>query len=262
MTVDLSVDTQSYYPIPVKAIFISDVHLGTKHSKAEQVLHFLSMYDPEKIYLVGDIIDFWHFRRTKMYWPQSHMRFLVELGELAKTKEVIYVPGNHDEDLRVFDGSSFNGIKIMNKAWHTTNQGKRYLIIHGDEFDAVIQNCKWLALIGDWLYEAALHINQFFSFAQKKFGFPYWSFSAWSKKKVKRVVQFVGKYETAVMDAVAKYDTDGVICGHIHCAANKHIGADFASPAPPVHYLNCGDWVESCTAIVEDMDGSLDIVYY
>jgi UDP-2,3-diacylglucosamine pyrophosphatase LpxH len=248
--------------IKVRALFISDVHLGTKHSKAEELLHFLKRYDAEQIYLVGDIIDFWHFRRTKLYWPESHTRVLLELTRLAKTKRVWYIPGNHDEDLRIFDGSMWQGIKIVNETWHTTKGGHRYLVIHGDQFDTVIQNAKWLAFFGDRLYEMALQINRFFGIIQRFFHLPHWSFSAWCKHKVKQAVQFVGHYEMAVLDAVAKRDVQGVLCGHIHCAANKYIGAHITTPAPPVHYLNCGDWVESLTAIIENTDGELEVVEY
>jgi len=187
---------------------------------------------------------------------------------LAQTKKVWYIPGNHDEDLRVFDGSSWQGISIVNKTWHTTKNGLRYLVIHGDQFDTVIQNAKWLAFFGDRLYELALHINRLFNFLQRFFRLPHWSFSAWCKNRVKKVVQFVGHYESLVVKSVKKYDDHGVICGHIHCAANKHISLDKFSEKGGVvlgdciHYVNCGDWVESCTAVVESMDGELEIVEY
>jgi UDP-2,3-diacylglucosamine pyrophosphatase LpxH len=242
----------------VRTIFISDFHLGTAHSQASRLLDFLQMHHAETIYLVGDIFDFWAMER-RAHWKPEHSMVINEL--MAKTvsgTEIIYIPGNHDEVMRVLAGSELSshghgGIDIQREAIHETAKGLDYLVIHGDEFDTVIRKAKWLAHVGDWLYDWALRQNGRINFIRSCLGHKEpWSFSAWAKHKVKEAVAFIGHYETAVAERARDEGVNGVICGHIHHAADKEFGG--------IHYLNCGDFVESCTAIIEEYDGTLHVV--
>jgi UDP-2,3-diacylglucosamine pyrophosphatase LpxH len=237
-----------------RAVFISDVHLGTRTSQAAALLDFLREVEAETIYLVGDIVDFWRVRRGP-YWPQAHNDVLQKLLRKArKGTRVVFIPGNHDEALRDYAGMHFGGIDIVQSTIHTTANGERYVVMHGDEFDVVVRTAKWLAILGDHGYEAALWLNNPLNWVRRHLGLGYWSLSAYLKGRVKQAVSFIGAYEEAVAEEARRRNTHGVICGHIHHAADRRIG--------PVHYLNCGDWVESCTAIVETMDGALRLVHW
>jgi UDP-2,3-diacylglucosamine pyrophosphatase LpxH len=238
----------------VRAIFISDVHLGTKGAQAEKLLTFLKNYEAEYLYLVGDIADGWRLKAT-WYWHQSHNDIVQKiLRKVRKGTKVIYLPGNHDEFLRQFLGLNFGGIDILDETIHTTKQGKKILILHGDKFDVVIRNAKWLALLGDWAYDLALYLNRHIAKLRQWMGYPYWSFSAWSKQKVKRAVNFVADFERLIKEEAQKNNVDAVLCGHIHIPDMKMIDETL--------YLNCGDWVESNTAIIEDNEGELSLVYF
>lgn len=235
-----------------RALFISDLHLGTKGAQAEALLEFLKHHDAETIYLVGDIVDGWRLRQA-WYWPQSHNDVVQKLLRKArKGARIIYVPGNHDEFLRDFYGTHFGGIEVLETATHEAADGKRYLVIHGDFFDVVVQNARWLAYLGDWAYEAALAISMRINAVRRRLGFTYWSFSSWAKVSVKRAVNFIGKFEETLANEAQKHGVDGVICGHIHCAALRDIAG--------MTYVNTGDWVESCTAAVEHFDGRIEII--
>jgi UDP-2,3-diacylglucosamine pyrophosphatase LpxH len=235
-----------------RAIFISDLHLGTRTSQADAVLEFLRVHDADRIYLVGDIVDFWRVRRGA-YWPQSHNDVIQKLlRKVRKGTHVVFVPGNHDECLRDFCGMHFGGIEVVRNSVHTTLDGRRYLVLHGDEFDVIVRTAKWLALLGDRGYEFALWMNNPLNWIRRNLGLGYWSLSAYLKYRVKQAVNFIGAFETAVAEEARRQQAEGVICGHIHHAADRTIGA--------VHYLNCGDWVESCTAIVETLDGRLELI--
>ena len=235
-----------------RALFISDVHLGTKGCQAERLLDFLREYDAETIYLVGDIVDGWALKGG-WYWPQPHNDVVQKLLRKArKGARVVYVPGNHDEVLRNFYGTHFGGIEVVKDATHEGADGRRYLVTHGDQFDLVVQNARWLALLGDKAYDLAIHINRIFNGIRRRLGFPYWSLSKWAKLKVKNAVNYIGDFEKTLAAEAERFHADGVICGHIHHAADHE---QFG-----VRYLNCGDWVESCTAIVEHMDGRFEIV--
>lgn len=235
-----------------RTLFISDVHLGTKSSQAAPLLEFLSQAHAETIYLVGDIIDFWRVRRGA-YWPQSHNDVLQKLlRSVRKGARVIFIPGNHDEAVRDFCGMHFGGIEIQLTAVHQTCTGKRYMVMHGDEFDVVMRTAKWLAFLGDRGYEFALWLNNPLNWGRRHLGFGYWSLSGYLKNRVKQAVSFIGAYEDAVAAEAVRHGVDGIVCGHIHHAADRLVGT--------THYLNCGDWVESCTAVGESMDGRMHVI--
>ncbi|MEM7654142.1 MAG: metallophosphoesterase [Pseudomonadota bacterium] len=212
----------------------------------------VNLVESDTLYLVGDIIDGWRLKR-RFFWEQSHNDVIQKLLRKArKGTEVIYVPGNHDEALRDYVDMQFGGVTVLREAMHETADGKRFLILHGDEFDGITRYAKWLALLGDWGYNLMLSINNKYNWIRKKFGFPYWSLSAYLKERVKNAVEFVSNFETAVAAEAKKRDVDGVICGHIHKAEMRDIDG--------VLYCNDGDWVESCTALVEYPDGRLEIL--
>jgi UDP-2,3-diacylglucosamine pyrophosphatase LpxH len=228
------------------------VHLGSKGCQAERLLDFLKHHEANTVYLVGDIVDGWQLR-SGWYWPQSHNDVVQKLLRKArKGTRVVYVPGNHDEFLRDYYGTHFGGIEVAETAIHHGADGKRYLVIHGDLFDLVVTQARWLALLGDKAYELAIVANRLFNAVRRRLGFGYWSLSQWAKLKVKNAVNYIGKFEETLAEEARRHDADGVICGHIHHAA---VHEQFA-----VRYINCGDWVESCTAIAEHMDGRFEII--
>ena len=237
----------------VRAAWISDVHLGTRTSNAEALLQFLRDYDCEKLYVVGDLIDIWQLRRGR-YWPQTHNDVIQKiLRKARKGVPVIYIPGNHDEFVSTFAGS-YGNISIQERAIHVTANGRRVLIIHGHELDTVVQNAKWLAYLGDAGYQFLLSLNPAINFVRRRFGLGYWSLSAYAKKRVKDAVNFIGEFEKAIVRYAEKFRVDAVLCGHIHNAAIHQLNG--------ATYYNCGDWVESCTALVEHHNGVFELVSY
>lgn len=235
-----------------RTLFISDIHLGTRGCQATMFLDFLRYADADRIYLVGDIVDCWRLKRG-WYWPQTHNDVVQKLLRKArKGAEITFIPGNHDEVLRDYVGTHFGGIQVVRRATHEAADGSKYLVIHGDEFDVVVCYARWLAYLGDWAYVTAIGFNTYFNVVRRKLGFPYWSLSAWLKLKVKNAVNFIGEFEQALVQEAERCGVDGVVCGHIHHAADRRVG--------PVHYLNCGDWVESCTALVEHHDGRMEVL--
>ncbi len=235
-----------------RALFVSDLHLGTKACQAEAFLDFLRVSEADRIYLVGDIIDFWRIKRG-VYWPQSHNDVLQKLlRKSRKGTDLVFIPGNHDEALREYCGQRFGGIAIERNTIHVGRDGRRYLVMHGDEFDVVVRYAKWLALFGDWSYTLALWANTHFNVIRRFFGMPYWSLSAYLKQKVKRAVNYIGEFESALAQEARRHGAQGVICGHIHHAAMRQVG--------DVVYINAGDWVESCTAIAETTEGTFEII--
>lgn len=235
-----------------KTIFISDVHLGTKRARADLLLHFLKNTECEKLYLIGDIIDNWALKR-KWFWSQEHNDVIQKiLRKARKGTKVIYIPGNHDEKFRDFTSQNFGGVYVRRNDIHTTAAGKRYLILHGDEFDGVVLYAKWLAHLGDRGYEFAVNMNFHFNKFRKFFNLPYWSLSAFLKRRVKRAVEFIGNFENAVVHKAKSKGVDGVVCGHIHTAEMRMING--------IHYCNDGDWVESCSALVEHKNGQLELL--
>lgn len=235
-----------------RTIFISDLHLGTKHSNTAEVLEFLKKTDCEHLYLVGDIIDNWALKR-KWQWQQSHNDVIQKiLRKARKGTRVTFIPGNHDEQFRDFAGQDFGLIKVRRSKVHTTAAGKRYLVLHGDEFDGIVLYARWLAYLGDYAYGWAIFVNRFFNNVRRTLGLPYWSLSAFLKRRVKRAVEFVGNFEQAVVRQARKKNVDGVICGHIHTPEMRTIDG--------IHYCNDGDWVESCSALVEHYDGRMELI--
>ena len=236
----------------VRSVWISDLHLGTPGCRAVDLLDFLRHYDSDHLFLVGDIIDGWQLRRS-WYWPQAHNDVIQKLLRKArKGTRVVFIPGNHDQFARRYVEHHFGGIEVAEDWIHTTADGRRLWITHGDLFDGVIQRAAWLAHVGDSLYEFTLKLNRHFNNLRARLGLPYWSLSRYLKLKVKRAVSYVGDFEGAVAREARRRGVDGVVCGHIHHAELRTIDG--------VLYCNDGDWVESLTALVEHRDGHLEIV--
>jgi UDP-2,3-diacylglucosamine pyrophosphatase LpxH len=237
-----------------RAVFISDLHLGTPGCQAEALLDFLKSHESDYLYLVGDIVDGWQLRR-KWFWPQAHNDVVQKiLRRVRKGCQVVYIPGNHDEFARDFADHHFGGVKVMEEATHTMLDGRRLWLIHGDYFDPVVKYAKWLAYVGDSLYEFTLRLNRHFNRLRARLGLPYWSLSAFLKGKVKKALNFVADFEKAVAHEAHKRGYQGVVCGHIHRAEIREIEG--------VIYCNDGDWVESRSALVEHMDGRLELVFW
>jgi UDP-2,3-diacylglucosamine pyrophosphatase LpxH len=237
-----------------RAVFISDLHLGTPGCQAVALLDFLKAHPSTHLYLVGDIIDGWQLRR-RWYWPQAHNDVVQKvLRSARKGCRVVFVPGNHDEFARGFIGHSFGGIEVIHDAVHTTADGRQLWITHGDHFDGVVQCAKWLAYLGDNLYEFTLRLNRHINSLRARLGLPYWSLSAYLKHKVKKALNYVMDFEAAVAAEARRRGHDGVVCGHIHRAEMREIDGTL--------YCNDGDWVESRSALVEHLDGRLELVHW
>jgi UDP-2,3-diacylglucosamine pyrophosphatase LpxH len=235
-----------------RTIFISDTHLGTRGCKAEALADFLAHNECGTLFLVGDIIDGWQLKR-RWFWNDAQSRVVAEiLAKVDNGTRVIFVPGNHDEFARDYIGRLFAGIEVAGETIYETADGRQLLVLHGDRFDGVIACAKWLAHLGDRAYGVALRWNDLLFEVRKRLGLPYWSLSAWLKHKVKNAVEYISQFEEAVAAEAAKRGVDGVVCGHIHHAEIRQIGG--------VLYLNDGDWVESCSALVEDARGNLEIL--
>ena len=238
--------------VKVRTLFISDIHLGSKASKADFLLDFLRVHEAETIFLVGDIVDGWRLKRS-WYWPQNCNDVVQKLLRKGrKGARIVYVPGNHDDFMRDFPGIHFGGIEVARNMIHEAADGKRYLVLHGDEFDVVVRNARFIAHLGDWAYDTAIALNVWIARARRLLGLPYWSFSAWAKLQVKRAVNFIGEFQRVVADEARRSNVDGVICGHIHHAVIEDIDG--------ITYINTGDWVESCTAVVEHFDGRMELI--
>ena len=235
-----------------RTLFVSDVHLGKRGRQAELFVDFLRCSDADTIFLVGDMIEGWALRKG-WYWPQSHNDVVQKLLRKARRgARVVFVPGNHDEFARDYLGMTFGGVEVVNAAIHRLGDGRRVLVIRGDQFDVVITHARFIALLGEWAYELALSLNHWFNRARRALGFPYWSFSAWAKLKVKDAVSHIGAFEATLAEEARRRGCDGVVCGHVHHAVTRDIGG--------VTYVNAGDFVESCTAVAEHEDGRLEIL--
>lgn len=240
-----------------RTIFISDVHLGTKDCKAELLENFLKHNSCDKLYLIGDIIDGWKVQQNRLRWKQSHSNVLRRiLGFSKHGSKVIYVAGNHDEFLRTFIpyGIGLGNITICNHIEHIGKDGKHYLVVHGDMFDGITRLHKWLSLLGDRAYDFVLDLNTKFNWIRHRLGFGYWSLSKYLKNRVKKAVDFIFQFEKNISSYCKRKGYDGVICGHIHHAEIKEIDG--------ITYMNDGDWVESCTALVEHHDGAWEIIHW
>ena len=237
-----------------RTIWISDVHLGTPGCKAEHLVDFLKHTECENLYLVGDIVDGWKLR-SSWYWPQEHTNVVRKILTKAKRDTKIwYVTGNHDEFLRKFVGFglAIGNIRIVNEHVHTTADGRRLLVTHGDAFDVITRYHRWIAMAGDFAYEATMRANEWVNLARRRLGLRYWSLSAFAKKSVKNAVNIVSEFEDSVARDCRRRGLDGVVCGHIHHAEIRDIGG--------ITYHNSGDWVESCTALVEDFNGRISVI--
>ncbi len=235
-----------------RTIWISDVHLGTKGCNAELLIDFLDHTDSETMYLVGDIVDGWRLKK-RFYWPQAHNDIVWRILKRAKRgTRIIYIPGNHDEMFRQFTGLSFGGVEIRRAAFHITADGRRLIVLHGDEFDTVMLAHRWLAFAGDAAYHALMGVNRWVNAIRRTFDLPYWSLSKIAKHKVKNAVEFISRYEEVVARAAASRGVDGVVCGHIHTADIREFEG--------ISYYNDGDWVEGCNALVEHSDGRMELL--
>ena len=236
----------------LRSVFISDVHLGFKGCRAEFLLDFLRRVECEQIYLVGDIIDLWSLQRS-FYWPQAHNDVIrTILGKAKHGTRVVYVPGNHDRAFRDHDGLTLGNVEIRLEAIHETADGRRFLVLHGDEFDSIVRASPLLESVGNHAYAAALRLNRYVNAVRQRLGYPYWSLAAFLKHKVKNAVKYIANFERALAVEARRRGVDGVICGHIHRAEITEIDG--------ILYCNDGDWVESCTTLVEDFAGRLSLL--
>ena len=239
-------------PNRYRTIWLSDFHLGTRECKAAFLLDFLRHNESEYLYLVGDIVDGWALARS-WHWDQQHNDVVQKLLRKArKGTSVTYLPGNHDEFARDYLGLSFGHVHIEPHLIHTLADGRRILVLHGDVFDGMIRHARWLSALGARAYQATLTLNRWFNQARRRLGLPYWSLSAYLKHKTKRAVQFIADFEEAMVQAAQAHNADGIVCGHIHHAEIRAVDGCL--------YANTGDWVESCTALVEHFDGQLELV--
>jgi len=235
-----------------RTVWISDIHLGTRGCNAAMLVDFLRSMECETLYLVGDIVDGWRLRKG-WYWPDAHNEVVRRILKMAhRGTRVVFVAGNHDEILRDYAGLTFGGVELALEAIHVTADGRRLLVTHGDEFDGVVLYARWLAFLGDRAYELLLRANIVFNAIRRRLKMPYWSLSSYMKRRVKNAVQFVCSYEEAIAHEALNRGMDGIVCGHIHCAEIREISG--------IAYYNDGDWVESCTALVEDAQGQISIV--
>lgn len=236
-------------------VFLSDIHLGTVDSKADEVVEFLKHIRCRKLVLNGDIVDGWALQRGGK-WRSSHSRVIRKLLKMTEHDgtELIYLRGNHDDILERLLPLAFGRLQFLKEYIHVSPNGKRYLVVHGDGFDSVSTNHKWLALLGSVGYDFLLQLNRFYNLWRAWRGKEYFSFSQMVKAKVKSAVCFVDRYEELLQNLARHKQCDGIICGHIHTPDDKQIG--------DIHYLNSGDWVESLTAIIEHLDGRMELVRY
>jgi UDP-2,3-diacylglucosamine pyrophosphatase LpxH len=237
---------------PCRTVFVSDVHLGSRHCHAAELCEFLERLQCERLYLVGDIVDLWWMAKRRAAWGSAHNRVVEALHALSRQgTELIYVPGNHDRAIRRFCGLMLPAMQVRRRAIHVTADGRRLLVIHGDQFDVITRYHRWLAFLGDSAYEITLTLNRWLNHWRSRYGYGYWSLSAYLKHKVKGAVNFISDFEQAIVHECAKRGFNGVVCGHIHHAEIRPMGE--------VEYMNCGDWVESCTALIEHLDGRIEL---
>jgi UDP-2,3-diacylglucosamine pyrophosphatase LpxH len=246
-------EPRSFQPkMKLRTVWISDVHLGTAGCQAGLLSDFLHSIECDTLYLVGDIVDGWRLRKG-WYWPDQHNEVIRRVLKMAhRGTRVIYIPGNHDEMFRDYAGLSFGGVEVQLEAIHTTADGRKLLVTHGDAFDGIVLYARWLAFLGDQAYTLLLRANIVLNAIRRRFNMPYWSLSSYLKMRVKNAVQFIGKYEEVVAREAAQRGVEGVVCGHIHSAEIREFGS--------ITYYNDGDWVESCTALTEAKDGTMSII--
>ena len=238
----------------VRSIFLSDIHLGTRACQADRLLDFLKAHDADYVFLIGDILDLWAMKRRGVYWSTAQNTVVQKILKRARQQaQVIFIPGNHDEAAREHVGTSFGNIRVVMDYEHVAADGKRYLLLHGDEFDQVTRYHRWIAILGDHAYALLVRLNIGLSWLRRTLGVPgYWSLAGYAKRKVKSAVSFIFDFEAAVARHGCERGVAGVICGHIHAAAIRQVEG--------ITYINCGDWVDSCTAIVEHIDGRMELI--
>ena len=238
----------------VRSIFLSDIHLGTKACQAERLLEFLKSYSAENIFLLGDIVDLWAMSRGIVYWTSAQNTVVQKLLRRARHGDkIFFIPGNHDEAMREYVGAVFGDVIVANEIVHTAADGRRYLLLHGDEFDQVTRHHRWVAILGDKSYDMLVNLNIYLSWLRRTFRRPgYWSLAGYVKRKIKTAVSYIFNFEDSVIRHVRERKLDGAICGHIHWPIMKEVDG--------LVYLNCGDWVDSCSAIVEHFDGRMELV--
>lgn len=240
--------------LKVRSVFISDIHLGFKGCQADSLLHFLHSVETDYLFLVGDIVDFWALKKNPI-WPQKHTNVIRSiLGKAKHETKVIYVPGNHDDSMRDYVGHKFGNVEIHRDYVHTTVDGRKLLVMHGDEFDLIVKNSRWLSNLGSYLYDKLLSLNHIVNGIRRLFNSSYWSLAAYLKHKVKNAVDYIGNFEDALAHFAEERGVDGVVCGHIHHAEIRDING--------ILYCNDGDWVESCTSLIEYNDGQLEILHW
>ena len=241
-------------PMLVRSIFLSDIHLGTKACQAHQLLEFLKNYSSEYLFLLGDIVDLWAMSRGGVHWSAEQNTFVQKVLRRARHGEKVYfIPGNHDEAMREYVGSSFGDVLVLSEYIHTASDGRRYLLIHGDEFDQVTRHHRWVAVLGDISYNLLVGLNIYLSWLRRTLRRPgYWSLAGYAKRRVKTALNFIFNFEDAVIRHARELGMDGAICGHIHWPMIKQVDG--------LSYINCGDWVDSCTAIVEHLDGRMELI--
>jgi UDP-2,3-diacylglucosamine pyrophosphatase LpxH len=237
-----------------RAIWISDIHLGTRHSRVDELLEFLRQAECRYLYLVGDFIDGWQLR-SKWHWEDSYNLLIQKLlRKSRKATQVIYITGNHDEFVEQFLNVNFGSVMLAREVIHATADGKRYLVLHGHQFDGISHFNRLLDRIGTRLYDWILDFNLHFNRIRRSFGFGYWSIAAYLKYKAKAAIKYVSDFEDAIVQAARKHNVHGVICGHIHRPEIKQVGN--------ITYMNSGDWVESCTALAENFDGTIELIHF
>ena len=238
----------------VRSIFLSDIHLGTKACQADQLLEFLKAYSSEHLFLLGDIVDLWAMSRGAIHWSAQQNTFVQKLLRRARHGEkVFFIPGNHDEAMREYVGTSFGDVVVVSEYIHTAVDGRRYLLMHGDEFDQVTRHHKWVAILGDISYNLLVSLNIYLSWLRRRFKRPgYWSLAGYAKRRVKSALNFIFNFEESVIRHAREMGLNGAICGHIHWPMIKEVEG--------LTYINCGDWVDSCTAIVEHLDGRMELI--
>lgn len=242
--------------ITVRSIFLSDIHLGTKACQAGQLLEFLKSYSSDNLFLLGDIVDLWAMRRGGIHWTPEQNTFVQKILRRARHGEKVYfIPGNHDEAMREYVGTAFGDVTVVSEYIHTAGDGRRYLLIHGDEFDQVTLHHRWVAILGDIAYNMLVRLNIYLSWLRRTLKRPgYWSLAGYAKRRIKTALTFIFDYEDSVIRHARERGLDGAICGHIHWAMIREING--------LTYINCGDWVDSCSAIVEHLDGRMELIQW
>ena len=237
----------------VRSIFLSDIHLGTRACQADRLIEFLRSYTAQNVFLIGDIVDFWAMRRSIVWTPAQNTVVQKILRRARRGERVVFIPGNHDEALRDYLGIAFGDIEVVGEYVHQLADGRRFLLLHGDQFDQITRHHRWIAVLGDVMYDVLVRLNSTVAFIRRRFGMAcYWSLAGYAKRRVKSALQFIFDFEDAALHAVRQRGLDGIICGHIHSAVIRE--------ADGLSYVNCGDWVDSCTAIVEHLDGRLELI--